>query len=135
MNMTGNDLKKFRKDFESLMESLEKKYSVKIDLGRILFSNDEFSGQLKVVNSDNSSESAQEILWRKEFEKAGKYDFTDKNAPKNPVGNMLLFQNKPYIFKGINKSSKKYAYILEDSKNPGHYIGIDYYTFINSKWL
>ena len=36
MNITPVSLKKFRADFQKAIESLEKKYDVKIDLGSII---------------------------------------------------------------------------------------------------
>jgi|WetSurSiteA1Bulk_404760.scaffolds.fasta_scaffold00214_17 hypothetical protein len=54
--ITRNELKIFRKDFESAVESLENKYGVKIELGAISYGEDSFHGKMTCTKVNANGE-------------------------------------------------------------------------------
>ena len=56
MNITRDEIKKFRTEFENAMKPLETKYNMKINLGSISFSQLEFHTKMTCTNLDEKGE-------------------------------------------------------------------------------
>lgn len=71
--ITKDELKMFRKDFDTTIAELGKKYNIKIELGSISYSNDEFHGKMTCTKLSETGETGEKKIdvsafgWLKEL--------------------------------------------------------------------
>jgi len=94
MEINRANLKAFREDFDEHMKSLEKFYSVKIELGRIRFDSTTFRGKLTVVNADPKSLQRQAATTKKLLTTAsdGKYNLGMKFRHNSTIYTIVEFK-------------------------------------------
>jgi len=119
MKLTSFDresLNAIRNDVTSALKTVEERYGVTFNLGRITYGSDNLRAKLtgaltSAVGTDNSME-AQLIIGLKEY--GHRYGLSIKDAKK-----VFSASGKQFVFMGIKPSSKKYPLIvkrIEDGK-------------------
>ena len=122
MQITERLLDEFRKDFETQMKGLESKYGVKVDLGNIRYSANQFTS--KVTVTDTAGGDADEAKGKLSLKEDGwKFGLSPEDYNKR-----IEYLNKVFLIKGIRPRSRKYPIKVEDASDgklyniPGHAI-------------
>jgi hypothetical protein len=94
------NLLKFRKSFANTMKNLEIKYGLKIELGSIGFSSQQFSGRINVtLTNGESNEAVAKKQWDDNCNWFG--------MKKNDFGKTFQLQGQPYEIIGFNPKARK----------------------------
>lgn len=104
--ITKEVLSNFREDFKQAIKELEEKYNFEISLTKISYSDNDFTGTMKVVEKAGGK-SGQQI----EFEKYCRlYDLKESDY-RRPV--QSLTRGKSFVLVGFSPRAKKYPYLVE----------------------
>ena len=108
MEMTKANLKKFRADFTKAVEALEKSYGVKLELGAISYSENNFTTRLTVTNGGDNSE-----IEKTKFECAivnfSMYGLTKADYRKE----FKATDGKTYRLVGVKPRARKNPFVIE----------------------
>jgi hypothetical protein len=114
MKITNASLKEFRADFASTIEELEKKHGVKIALGAINYSSNNFRTKMTVVNVDKDEiaegKDSKTIIMETDF-KSNAVMFGLKSED---LGKKFLCGGKTYTIVGSKARSYKYPILGSD---------------------
>lgn len=119
MKMERSELKKFRSDFAATVEDLEKKYGVKIDIGNISFSADEFHTKMTVKNMVGA-DGAEIDLERKEFERDCILFGLNKEDYLREV--KLHGHSETYVIYGVNTNASKNTIRIREKYTGKQYV-------------
>lgn len=107
-------LNNFRKDFEEIAKSLERKYGFEIKLGNISYSSDgtSFEGKIHAVKVEEGK-TGEQVKFEKE---CIRYGFKVNDYKKE-----YIVDNKKYLLVGFNTKATKNKYIIQDAKTGTKY--------------
>ena len=106
MKMTRQNLKMFRMNFENLVKDFEKRNGVKLELGNIRFSDNQFTTKLTVTNIGDTSSSLEEIKFA---ELCTKYGFS-----KSDYNRTVKVNGRKYKLIGFKPRATRYPCIVEN---------------------
>lgn len=101
MDINNKTLALFRTDFKDAVANLESKYGVKIELGNIRYTTNEFSGRIDVTNS----EFDKELETFKQY--CGFYGLKESD-----YGKKITIGMDEYIIVGINPRARKNCFLI-----------------------
>ncbi len=103
MEINGESVDRFRKDFNTAMQALQEKYDITINLGTITYYEDRFSAKLEVRNSRNADE-----VGRIEFD-ANVWKFEHLGFRKGMHMCVIVCKDgERYAVEALNPKAKKY---------------------------
>lgn len=108
MNINRRNLNAFRNSFENSVKDLEEHYGVKLELGRITFTNHQFSGKLTVINVDDPSTNLEEVKFGN---LCTKYGFT-----KSDYNRTVMVNGKKFKLIGFKPRATRYPCLVENDK-------------------
>lgn len=118
-NFSKPTLTKFRKEFSDAVKDLEKEYGVKIDLGNIRFTNEQFTTKLTTTIVGDGD--AEEIKAKKVIETYGfRYNLTVED-----YGKTFSVNGNIYTFVGLKPRSPKYPVIGKNASGKLYKFGSD----------
>lgn len=106
---TKEELKAFRKDFDTAVIELEKKYGVSVSLGNITYSSNEFTGKVIVTKDGVSKFHKQAECFKQLHELYG--------LSEDTLGKTFKAQGYELEFVGIDAKKPKYPCICAVSNN------------------
>jgi hypothetical protein len=106
MKITRMNLKAFRMSFANQVKDLEKHYGVKLELGNIRFTENQFSSKLTVTNVGDASTSLAEVKFGTLCKK---YGFT-----KSDYNRTLVVNGKKFKLVGFKPRATRYPCIVEN---------------------
>jgi hypothetical protein len=129
MEMNDVNLNNFRNDFAKAMEELEKKYGVKVEMGRISYNEHEFSTKLNVTNATNDEE-----LEKTKFMNAIA-PFANYGLYADDYKKEFKIQGKTYQLIGVKPRARKNPLIIKDKEGKTYCcapeaLGLTYSRFI-----
>ena len=102
MIINKETLKLFRKDFKEAVKELEKDYGIEIELNKISYSENSFTGNIEVVNKI-AGKSADQV----KFEECC-YRY---HLKPTDYGSKFTYNHKDFILVGINTKAREYPII------------------------
>ena len=94
----------FRKDFAETVKTLEEKYSIKIDLGKISYTDSSFTSSIEVFDVKNGK-TPEQIDFENRCYKFGLYE--------EDFGKEVKIDNQTLKIAGINGNKRKFPIVLE----------------------
>lgn len=105
MKITKQLLDLFRKDFQEAVKDLESKYEMVISLGRITYSDDEFTAKLEVKSGGSKDD-----VMKREFEKNCVYI----GLKPEDYGRVFTQRGIDYKIIGLDLAKRKYPIIIQE---------------------
>ena len=103
MKITNESLDAFRDDFEKTVKSLEEKYDVTIEMGRITYGEQDFRAKITITNGRSVEE-----VERNKFD-AEVWRYEHLGLQKGMYNRLFRATNgKIYAIRGFNPQAKKY---------------------------
>lgn len=102
MIINKDTLKQFRRDFNNVVQELENDYGIKIELNKISYSENSFTGNIEVVNKI-AGKSADQV----KFEECC-YRY---HLKPTDYGSKFTYNHKDFILVGINTKAREYPII------------------------
>lgn len=115
MEMTRENLKAFRVDFQNAVKALENKYGVKIEMGSISYTENDFHTKVTVTNGRTNLEAE-----KAQFEK-NVQAFKLYGLSKDDYRRPFEVQGKLHFLVGFKPRARKNMFIIE-SVNGTHYV-------------
>lgn len=104
--MTRQNLRGFRNTFENAVKSMEAHYGVKLELGNITFTENQFTTKLTVTNVGDTSTSLEEVKFGT---LCTKYGFN-----KSDYNRTLVVNGKRFKLVGFKPRATSYPCIVEN---------------------